>query len=184
MVQLGILLSACVFFLAGIGGFLLPFFYKKMKGLPFIPISWAGALFLSVTLFLMQVADSVLLNYRVPIPFICIFFLAAAGIVVMPLLYGKTLKKQSFFIALWCLAGTFLLPLPIENSIALIGVRCIIAGLWTFFILAYTELDRIPLEGFVLILCLFLMFLLFTTPIFPFYPPNCSADVCAQVLFY
>lgn len=49
-------------------------------------------------------------------------------------------------------------------------MRIILAGVWTFFILFFTEIDRVPMESYILSMAFFLLFLLMSVGIFGIFP--------------
>ena len=171
-IQLGILFSVSVFFLVSIERFLIPLLKKKTENISLLPLSWGTAAFFIIALILQQVVSVLTHTPALNVSDWSILLLPAAGIAVMPFLYGKTLTLQSFCIFVLCLAGTCFLPIPFHISTLWgdVFTRLMLAGGWTFFILICTELDRVPIEGFILNMAFFLLFLLLSIHVFSAFP--------------
>lgn len=171
--QLGILLSVGVLFLASVGGFLIPFLRKKTQEVSLLPFSWGCAILFTVALLLQQ---GVSLWFGVSTLFPkewAVFFLMLAGLAGMPMLLGKSLVKQSACLFALCFMALFILPSPLFGLTAWWSdalVRVMLAGVWTFFILLFTETDRVPMESYILSMAFFLLFLLMSIGIFGIFP--------------
>lgn len=174
-VQLGILISVGIFFLAGFHSLVLPFLRKHTENISLLPLSWGTSILFVIALIAQQVASYAFQRPMLDMSDLGILLWTATGLSIMPLLYGKTLKLQSLCLLTLCFIGTFAIPisaLGLSNFLYEIIIRLLLAGGWTFFILMCTEIDRVPIEGFILNMAFFLLFLLMSIDIFSILPSN------------
>ncbi len=174
-VQLGILMSVAIFFLAGMHILVIPLLKKHTENISLLPLSWGTGILFIVALIAQQVASYFFQRPIIDMSDLGILLWTATGLSIMPLLYGKTLKLQSLCLLTLCFIGTFAIPLSslgLSNFLYEIVIRLLLAGGWTFFILTCTEIDRVPLEGFILNMAFFLLFLLMSIDTFSILPSN------------
>ncbi len=184
MVQLGVLLSAGVFFLAALSGLIVPFFTKRTDEYTLLPLSWGVGLLFIVTLVSVQLCGSVFGLAVVPLDFQLIILLSGVGLLLMPLLVRYSFKLKCLTLLLLCGVGTLVLPFElfgIGSIWGVVGIRIIIALCWALFILVCGELDRVPIEGFVLNMGFFLLFLVMSMGLFGILPQSVF-NLCMQIL--
>ncbi len=166
LVHFGVLLAGVIFFIITTVGVVVPLWQKKSKDLLLISLSWG----ISIA-FLASIALTQIISFFLPIPpimpeFQYVALLTGVGVIIMPKLFGYPLKWQCSVIYLLCFLGTLVFPetlFGVSSTWGVIGIKLLIAALWTGLILTFVELDRVPVEGFVLTTAYFLLLLFMAT---------------------
>ncbi len=175
LTQFGLSFGSIVFFLICVIGVVIPLWKRKSENLLLISLSWGVSLALLVSVFIAQIVAPYLFVPTVPPEFQYILLLSIGVVLIMPILFGSSLKWQCLFLYLFCCLGTIALPdtlFGFSDVWHVTGIRLFLAAIWTFLILTVVELDRVPLEGFVLSMAYFLLFLLMSTGVLNILPES------------
>ncbi len=175
LIQTGIWLTVAVLFFVCSRFLLLPVLLKKCKSISLMGISW-GISLLFVLFVVLEQGIAYLFGLSVISPeHIYILALTGIGILLMPMLYLRPFGVQFCVLSFICFLGTLALPntlYGLSNTAGVFVVRMGLAVVWAFFIMLYTEFDRVPIKGFLINIVICLLFLLMSGSMFGLLPDS------------
>ncbi len=176
LIQTGIWLIVAVLFFVSARYFFVPLLLKKYEHVSVMGVSWGVSILFALSLVLEQGLSSAFGLPILPPSYLFLLVLIGVGLCTMPILYKRPFWLQFGLLGLICFAGTFALPetlYGISNPIGVMVIRVVLAVAWAFFMMLYTEFDRVPIKGFVVNIVACLLFLLMSSKVFGLLPEAC-----------